>query len=87
VFVVVVLQVTVGIKLNPVSQPIEKMGETVEFMAEQGEGFSGIPEVLREAELLANEMERLETLCHSSTSAPIRQTCDRIRFDWLEAVE
>jgi hypothetical protein len=48
---------------------IEKMGETVEFMVEQ-RGFSGIPEVFRGAELLAGHMERLETLCHWSASAP-----------------
>jgi hypothetical protein len=85
--VVVVLQVTVGLNLNPVSQLIEKVGETVEFMTEQGEGFSGIPEVLRGAEVLVGDMERLETLCHCSASTPIRQTSDRTRFEWLEAVE
>jgi hypothetical protein len=48
----------------------EKMRETVELMAEQREGFSGIPEVFGGAELLAGDMERLETLCHCSASAP-----------------
>jgi len=48
----------------------EKTGETVEFMAEQTEGVSGIPELFRGAELLAGDMERLETLCHWSASAP-----------------
>jgi len=33
--VVVLLQVTGGVKLNLGSQIIEKMGETLEFMAEQ----------------------------------------------------
>ena len=68
--VVVVLQVTGRVKLNPGSQMIEKMRKTVEFMAEHKEGFSGIPEVIRRAELLAGDMERLETLCHWSASAP-----------------
>ena len=36
--VVLLQQVTGGVKLNPGSQGIEKMGETVEFMAEQREG-------------------------------------------------
>ena len=48
----------------------EKTGETVEFMAEQTEGVSGIPELFRGAELLAGDMERLETLCYWSASAP-----------------
>ena len=64
-----VLQETVGVKLNSGSQIIHKMGETVEFMAEQREGFSGIPEPFRGAEVLAGDMERLETLCHWSASA------------------
>ena len=38
--------------------------------AEQGEGVSGIPELFRGAELLAGDMERLETLCHWSASVP-----------------
>jgi hypothetical protein len=37
----------------------EKMGETVELVAERREGFSGIPKVLRGAELLEGDMERL----------------------------
>jgi hypothetical protein len=49
---------------------IDKMVETVEFKAEQGEGVSGIPELFRGAELLAGDMERLETLCHWSACAP-----------------
>ena len=49
---------------------IEKMRETVEFMAEQKEGFGGILNVYRGAELLAGNMERLETLCHWSANAP-----------------
>jgi len=43
---------------------IEKMGETVEFMAEEREGVSEIPELFRGSELLAGDIERLETLCH-----------------------
>ena len=46
------------------------MGETVAFMAEQGEGVSRIPELFKGAELLAGDTERLETLCHCSASAP-----------------
>ena len=38
-------------------------------MVEQREGFSGIPEVFRGAEVLVGDMERLETLCHWSDSA------------------
>jgi N6-adenosine-specific RNA methylase IME4 len=48
---------------------IEKMGETVEFIVEQTEGFRRMPEVFRGAERLAGDMERLETLCHWSASA------------------
>jgi hypothetical protein len=68
--VVLVQQVTGVVKLNPGSQVIEKMGETVEIMAEQREGFSGIPELFRRTEVLAGDIERLETLCHWSASAP-----------------
>jgi len=39
-------------------------------MAEQGDGVYEIPELFRGAELLAGDIERLETLCHWSTSAP-----------------
>ena len=59
------------VKLNSGLEMIEKMGETVEFMAEQREGVSWIPELFRGAELLAGDMERLETLCHCSASAPL----------------
>jgi len=45
------------------------MGQNVKFMAEQREGFSGIPELFRVAEVLVGDMERLETLCHYSASA------------------
>jgi hypothetical protein len=48
----------------------KKMGENVEFLAEQRDGFSGIPELFRGAEVLPGDMERLETLCHWSASAP-----------------
>jgi len=43
----------------------------MEFMAEQREGFSEIPELFRGSELLAGDIERLETLCHWSASAPL----------------
>ena len=66
---VVVLQVTGRVKFNSGSQIIHKMGETVEFMAEQKEGFSGILDPFRGAEVLAGDMERLENLCHWSASA------------------
>jgi hypothetical protein len=49
---------------------VEKLRGTVELMAERSEGFSGIPEFFGGAELLAGDMERLETLCHWSASAP-----------------
>jgi hypothetical protein len=39
-------------------------------MAEQRKVFSGIQEVFRGAELLAGDVERLETLYHESASAP-----------------
>ena len=42
----------------------------MEFMAEQWEGVSEIPELFRAVELLAGDIERLETLCHQSSSAP-----------------
>ena len=70
VLVVVALQVTGGVKFNSGSQMIEKMGETVELKTEQREGVSRIPELFRGAELLAGDMERLETLSHWSDSAP-----------------
>ena len=68
--VVVVLQVTGGVKLTSESQMFEKMGQTLEFMAEKREGFSRIPELFRGAELKASDMVRHETLCHWSASAP-----------------
>ena len=49
---------------------IEKMGENVELRVEWREGFSGNLEIFRGAELLAGDMERLETECHWSASAP-----------------
>ena len=66
--VFLVLQVTGWAKLNSGSQMIEKMEETVEFMAEK-RVFSKIPELLRGSEMLAGDMKRLETLCHWSASA------------------
>ena len=63
------LQVTGGVKLNSGSEIIHKMGETMEVMAGQREGFSGIPELFRGAEVLLGHMERLENLCHCSVSA------------------
>ena len=50
---------------------IERMGENVELMAEQREEIRGIPELFRVSELLAGDIERLETLCHWSVSAPL----------------
>jgi len=50
---------------------IEKLGKTVEFISEQREGFSGNSELFRGSELLAGDIERLETLCHWSASAPL----------------
>jgi len=47
------------------------MGENVELMAEQREEIRGIPELFRVSELLAGDIERLETLCHWSVSAPL----------------
>jgi hypothetical protein len=38
-------------------------------MVEQREGFSGIPELFRGAEVLAGEMGRLETVSYWSASA------------------
>ena len=38
-------------------------------MAEQREGFSGIPELFRRAEVLAYDMERLETVRYWPASA------------------
>jgi len=67
--VVVVLQGTGRVKLNTGSQMIEKMRETAEFMVEKRGGFSGIPEVIRRAELLSGGMQRLETLCHWAANA------------------
>jgi len=49
----------------------ERMGETVELTAERREGFSEIPELFRGSELLAGDIERLETLCHWSARAPL----------------
>ena len=50
---------------------IEKMVETVEFMAEeQRGGVGGISELFRGVELLAGDKERLETLCHCSAGSP-----------------
>jgi hypothetical protein len=67
--VVVVLQVNGRVKLNSASQIGEKMGETVELMAQQSERINRIPEIFRGVEVLAGDMERLETLCHWSASA------------------
>ena len=67
--VVLVLQVTGGVKLNSGSQIIHKLGDTMEFMAEQREGFNGIPELFRGAEVLVGDIELLETVCHWSATA------------------
>jgi len=85
--VVVVLQVTGGVKLKSGSQMIEKLGETVKFMAEQ-RGFSEIPELFRGAELLPGDMEHLETLCHWSASAQFSRRCHLPRSTSLtEAIQ
>jgi hypothetical protein len=41
----------------------------MEFMAEQREGFNGIPELFRGAEVLVGDIELLETVCHWSATA------------------
>jgi hypothetical protein len=41
----------------------------MELMVEEREGFSGIPELFRGAEVLVGDMERFETLCHRSANA------------------
>ena len=68
-FGVLVLHVTGGVKLNSGSQIIHGMGDTMELMAEQRERFRRIPELFRGAEVLACDMERLETLCNWSVSS------------------
>ena len=57
--------------MNTGPQLIEKLGETVEFISEQREGFSGNSELFRGSELLALDIGLHETLCHWSSSAPL----------------